>query len=552
MVDLLALPLLLEATRLGVYSSDRHTHNPIRIGLLLGASVAFKLTNLAFALPILIVYSYKLFRHKTDHYLIKTFLLLGVAFAIPLAPYTLFIYWQTGNPVFPLYNKIFRSPFWPATDFAGKRWGPIVDDPSFARMKWWEVLLWPILLPFKVEHTAGDLGRHAGRISLTFVACLIGLVFGRNDRVIRVLGFIGIAGAILWSTISGMHRYGIYLELLGGVILLYLIFELDLEKTSLHAARRFLQVALVGALVAQSIISCIYVYRFEWGSRPSFFENFRAYARDSRYFLRDYSLPSFLPRREKALITPVQAWAETSALESGVEAQINPGGPALCLYMPEYFSTEESQQKLARALLDLEDKKIFALPRNENFHHSIAAIRNAGLAVGETTQLAIPYFSEHTRIHMVLIEVLPAGDGRAREIRISEARTSLTDQAMRAGLKWPEPPSTLRAGLKETVYVRVKNRSDFVWSARAREDGGYQLALGNHWLNDQNTIVVNDDGRSPLLFDLSPGDEIELPLTITAPSNAGEYVLEVDMVQEGVAWFGAKGSETLRARIKVY
>jgi hypothetical protein len=554
MVDLLALPLLMESTRLALsaQSRDEQRGEPIRIGLMLGASVAFKLTNMAFALPILILYSYKLIRYKSGRAAIRKFVTLGIAFLAPLAPYTLFIYWQTGNPVFPLYNKIFRSPFWPTTDFAGKRWGPIVDDPSFAHMKWWEVLLWPILLPFKIEHTAGDLGRHAGRISLAFIACLIGLFVGRNDRAIRALGFVGITGAVLWSTISGMHRYGIYLELIGGVILLYLISQRDLVKTTL-AVQRSMSLIVVSILVAQSIVSCVYVYRFEWGSRPSVFENFKAYARDSRYFLRDYSLPSFLPERERALIAPVQAWAESSALESGVEVQINPNVPAICLYMPEYFSTDESRGRFAQALRDLGDKRMFALPRNENFEHSIKTIRNAGLTVGQITPLAVPYFSDHTRIHMVLIEVLRAEDIRARTIRVTEANTSLVDLGLRAGLTWSGPvPSSIRAGLKETVYVRVKNQSNFVWPARGRIDGAYQLAVGNHWLNNENTIVINDDGRSLLLFDLNPGDEMELPLTITAPKNPGDYVLEIDMVQEGVAWLGAKGSETLRARIKVY
>ena len=98
-----------------------------------------------------------------------------LAFLAPLLPFTLYIYWQTGNPVFPLYNKIFMSPFWSTGDFVGVRWGPVVDDQRWVTMKWWEVLLWPVLLPFKLEHTAGDLGRHPGRISICFIAAFVGL-----------------------------------------------------------------------------------------------------------------------------------------------------------------------------------------------------------------------------------------------------------------------------------------------------------------------------------------------------------------------------------------
>ena len=31
----------------------------------------------------------------------------------------------------------------------------------------------------------------------------------------------------------------------------------------------------------------------------------------------------------------------------------------------------------------------------------------------------------------------------------------------------------------------------------------------------------------------------------------GDYILEVDVVQEGVSWFGLKGSKTWRGRVKV-
>jgi hypothetical protein len=70
-------------------------------------------------------------------------------------------------------------------------------------------------------------------------------------------------------------------------------------------------------------------------------------------------------------------------------------------------------------------------------------------------------------------------------------------------------------------------------------------------LSENNVAVVNDDGRSGLLYDLNPGEEIEIPLTVTAPERPGTYVLEIDMVQEGVSWFALKGSTPLRTIVKV-
>jgi hypothetical protein len=44
---------------------------------------------------------------------------------------------------------------------------------------------------------------------------------------------------------------------------------------------------------------------------------------------------------------------------------------------------------------------------------------------------------------------------------------------------------------------------------------------------------------------------VGIPLLITAPEIPGDYVLEIDMVQEGVSWFGLKGSQTWRGNVRV-
>jgi hypothetical protein len=63
-------------------------------------------------------------------------------------------------------------------------------------------------------------------------------------------------------------------------------------------------------------------------------------------------------------------------------------------------------------------------------------------------------------------------------------------------------------------------------------------------------MLINDDGRRALLRDLKPGETTELPLTVNAPT-PGRYILELDMVQEGVSWFGLAGSATVRIPVEV-
>jgi hypothetical protein len=44
---------------------------------------------------------------------------------------------------------------------------------------------------------------------------------------------------------------------------------------------------------------------------------------------------------------------------------------------------------------------------------------------------------------------------------------------------------------------------------------------------------------------------MELSFVVDAPAQRGDYVLEIDLLQENVTWFGLKGSRTYRARVTV-
>ena len=127
----------------------------------------------------------------------------------------------------------------------------------------------------------------------------------------------------------------------------------------------------------------------------------------------------------------------------------------------------------------------------------------------------------------------------------------LPDSALRANLTLINVVSVLPAGGKVDFMVLVKNESNIVWPARERSGGSFQVSAGNHWLDHNGSMVINDDGRAALLQDLPPAQEVLLKLTVNAPKKPGSYLLEIDMLQEGVAWFGTRGSPTVRIPVKV-
>jgi hypothetical protein len=118
------------------------------------------------------------------------------------------------------------------------------------------------------------------------------------------------------------------------------------------------------------------------------------------------------------------------------------------------------------------------------------------------------------------------------------------DNAYRAQFKVVTSMNML-VGEAGTVIVKVRNTGSAVWTP---ESG---IALGNHWLSSRGETLIWGDGRTPLSQLVGPGQVAELQLSIRAPSEAGVYLLEIDLVEEGVTWFNEKGARTSFVRVTV-
>ncbi len=127
----------------------------------------------------------------------------------------------------------------------------------------------------------------------------------------------------------------------------------------------------------------------------------------------------------------------------------------------------------------------------------------------------------------------------------------LADADFRAELRAVEVPARTSAKARVDVRVTVRNTGGAVWLARERGLSPLQLSAANHWLDASGNVVTNDDGRGALPHDLRPGDETDINFAVNAPRRPGDYLLEIDMLQEGVSWFSLKGSRTLRVPVKV-
>lgn len=103
-------------------------------------------------------------------------------------------------------------------------------------------------------------------------------------------------------------------------------------------------------------------------------------------------------------------------------------------------------------------------------------------------------------------------------------------------------PARMTTGAKAVAHVEVRNASPDAWP----EAG---IRLGNHWRDAAGQMVVQDDGRValPRMADGS----VRLELTVTAPSEPGQYICEIDLVHEGVCWFADRGSAAANIAVTV-
>ena len=164
--------------------------------------------------------------------------------------------------------------------------------------------------------------------------------------------------------------------------------------------------------------------------------------------------------------------------------------------------------------------------------------------------------SEDTRalgLALFWLEIEPTkSGGPIQENKQTVAQAPLIDGGYDAEIQIIEAPAQLKAGETANLKVSVKNVSSATWPSNGRLNGQYKINLGNHWLDRSGGTITLNGARIGLPYDLKPGRIVELVLSVRAPETPGQYILELDMVQEQVTWFADEGSRTARMELSVY
>ena len=105
--------------------------------------------------------------------------------------------------------------------------------------------------------------------------------------------------------------------------------------------------------------------------------------------------------------------------------------------------------------------------------------------------------------------------------------------------------------LKQCI-LRVKNNGKITLSGGGSDfsdPGKYAIRLSYRWVEVGSSVppLSRFDTRTALFAAVKPGTK----MGIKAPSRPGKYWLEIEAVQELVAWFKDKGSPGIRIEVAV-
>lgn len=109
--------------------------------------------------------------------------------------------------------------------------------------------------------------------------------------------------------------------------------------------------------------------------------------------------------------------------------------------------------------------------------------------------------------------------------------------------QWHAPKNTIFS-----LPITVKNVSASGWSSLTEEQ---PVQLSYHWLDADKNILIFEGRRTSLKGIVAPGEKQTVNLQVETLPQSGQYILQVTMLQEGVAWFEQQYVTPLELKINI-
>lgn len=244
-VDILAIPVAIEIVSqlMKAGTEEQKPINIIYYAALNGVWFAFKMTNIIYIIPCVLIYIYYV-RKSMD---VKCLGKSALAAALPCSIYLLYNYISTGNPIFPYFNVLFKSDFFSNANFKDGRWG---GENLFQQIFWFVYLI------FKPDYRQEELSWKyngiliVGFIGLVLICITLAAQCIKKNKIDRSLGvymLVFFSSSILYGLTTGYSRYFIFGMILLGGCAYYLILKIDKYKI-FRMGNMVISVLLVGCL----------------------------------------------------------------------------------------------------------------------------------------------------------------------------------------------------------------------------------------------------------------------------------------------------------------
>jgi hypothetical protein len=92
-----------------------------------------------------------------------------------------------------------------------------------------------------------------------------------------------------------------------------------------------------------------------------------------------------------------------------------------------------------------------------------------------------------------------------------------------------------------SAIVEVHNRTAKLISSQPP----CPVHISYHWMSPEGGMLLAEGLRTRLLPPLAPGERRKYPLNVQPPSDPGDWILRITLVQESVAWFDDCGLQCL-------
>jgi hypothetical protein len=158
--------------------------------------------------------------------------------------------------------------------------------------------------------------------------------------------------------------------------------------------------------------------------------------------------------------------------------------------------------------------------------------------------------------HLMLVEDFDTW--RAQRGRMPPRPVVLADSAFKVDwlkMAWRGRDALLRLRPKIPVraLVTFRNAGNQTWPDAAAADparsGKYAVRLAYRWRNASWLGPYSE--RVDLTEPLAPGQATTLQIPVITPAMAGDYDLQLDLVQERVAWFESRGARRFQVPMRV-